>query len=269
MKYLEDINTNITTDKHMLPVTTDSMELEYQKIISSLYNIIGNSVEAMDQAHSEQVEYYTMWVHQIKTPISAMQLAFQTYATTENSKLLQQELFKIEQYVELALQYTKMSNLSTDLVIREYSLEEIVNQSIKKYAQLFIFKKLSVQIEEFHEKVITDSKWLSFILEQILSNAIKYTNQGGIKISYDNHTLQIADTGMGIRKEDIERIYEKGYTGYNGRLDKKASGIGLYMTKKVADSLAIRISISSEVGQGTTVELKFPEDKTLLKREYV
>jgi signal transduction histidine kinase len=261
--YLNSIRQRLSVDKHALPQVKNNIEEEYQQIINSLYEIIQSHVETIEKAHIEQVEYYTMWVHQIKTPISAMHLAFHSNLVNSQPNLLEQELFKIEQYVELALQYTKMKDLSTDLVIREYVLEDIVHQSVKKYAQLFIYKKLSLQIDEFHEIITTDSKWLAFILEQLLSNAIKYTNQGGIKISYEKRILKITDTGIGIRAEDLERIFQKGYTGYNGRLDKKASGIGLYLVKKVADSLAIKVEITSVVGKGTTAAVRFIEANSL------
>jgi signal transduction histidine kinase len=263
MKFLEDVKQNLTADKHSFLQPENALEQEYQVMISSLYDIIQNHVERLEKTHTEQVEYYTMWVHQIKTPISAMRLALQSSGAGEHRELMEQELFKIEQYVELALQYTKMKNLSSDLVIRDYPLEEVVNQSIRKYAQLFIYKKLSVHIEEFHATVTTDSKWLSFLLEQLISNAIKYTNQGGVEITYHDKTLKITDSGIGIRGEDTQRIFEKGYTGYNGRVDKKASGIGLYLAKKVADTLAIKLSISSEVGKGTVVAVTFPEDSVV------
>ncbi len=262
MRFLNDVKQHLTTDKHTLMESKDALEEEYQTLISSLYEINRNHVENLEKSHTEQVEYYTLWVHQIKTPISAMRLAIQSGGVSEYKELLEQELFKIEQYVELALQYTKTKNLSSDLVIREYPLQEIVNQSVKKYATLFIYKKLSVQIDVFQCNVTTDSKWLSFLLEQLISNAVKYTNQGGIRITFRNKTLSITDSGIGVRSEDLERIFEKGYTGYNGRVDKKASGIGLYLTKKVADSLALKIVIHSEVGKGTTASVTFPENTT-------
>lgn len=268
LTYLYEVNKHISLDKQLLPGTDNCIEMEYHKIIEALYDIILRHAETIERAHNEQVEYYTMWVHQIKTPISAMRLVLQRKEGFNHNELLEQELFKIEQYVELALQYTKIEHLSNDLVIREYELGEIVNQSVKKYAPLFIYKKLSLNIDEFHEIVVTDSKWLSFILEQLLSNAIKYTNQGGIKIAYRNGLL-ITDTGIGIREEDMERIFEKGYTGYNGRIDKKASGIGLYLTKKVADSLAVKIEIHSRVGKGTAVKLMFPENQDTITEKYI
>lgn len=263
MKFLHDIKEHLTADKHNFVLPDDILEEEYQAIISSFYEIIQDHEEQLEKSYSSQVEYYTMWVHQIKTPISAMRLALQSSSTGEYKELLEQELFKIEQYVELALQYTKLQKLSNDLIIRDYPLEEIVNQSIRKYAKLFIYKKLSVNIEEFHAVVTTDSKWLSFLLEQLLSNSIKYTNQGGVSISCSGKTLTITDSGIGIREEDLERIFEKGYTGYNGRVDKKASGIGLYLAKRVADALAITIEITSRVGCGTTARITFPEDSVI------
>jgi signal transduction histidine kinase len=261
LKCLEDIKQHLTTEEHHLPEPEGKIEETYQHIITSLYDDIKSQMSMMEKMHSEQVEYYTLWVHQIKTPISAMRLALQNgNPDAMNSSLFEQELFKIERYVEMALQYTKLKDLSSDLVIREYALEEIVHQSIKKYAPLFIYKKLSLNMEEFHAMITTDSKWLAFVLEQLLSNAIKYTDQGGITIEYKENALTITDTGIGIRKEDLKRIFEKGYTGYNGRIDKKASGIGLYLTKKVADTLAIKIEISSTVGEGTRVALLFQEE---------
>jgi signal transduction histidine kinase len=263
MRYLHDINSHLSSDKLIALKAGDAIEEEYLTMVSSLYEIVKNQLDAVEKSHTEQMEYYTMWVHQIKTPISAMRLALQSMEASEHLSLLGQELFKIEQYVELALQYNKLKELASDLVIREYALEEIVNQSVKKYAPLFIYKKLSVTIDEFHAAVNTDSKWLSFILEQLLSNAIKYTNQGGIRISFEDNTLRILDTGIGIRAEDMERLFEKGFTGYNGRVDKKASGIGLYLAKQAADSLALKLAIHSKVGEGTTVFVDFPKNNDL------
>lgn len=255
---------NITCDIQDFPRDSNIIEEKYHTIIEMLYQLLTDNTLIMENSHSEQMEYYTMWVHQIKTPISAMRLALQTREITENN-VLEQELFKIEQYVEMALQYIKINQLSSDLVIREYSLKNIVHASVKKYAALFIYKKLSVDIGNIDYTVLTDSKWFSFIIEQLLSNSIKYTNDGGIKIYPENGALVIEDTGIGIHAEDMERIFEKGYTGYNGRLDKKASGIGLYLVKKVAGFLSVRVTISSEVGAGTKAVLTFPEKEMIVE----
>jgi len=253
---IREIRANLSAFNHTLPDGAGPIEDEYAKIITQLYDMIEASRFETEKRHTEQTEYYTMWIHQIKTPISAMRLALQS---ADYDPVIEQELFKIEQYAEMALQYAKLGHIESDLVIREYRLSDIVKDSVRKYATLFIYKKLSVEIGDIYQVVLTDSKWLSFIIEQLLSNSIKYTNQGSITISTNSGCLVIKDTGIGIRPEDTERIFEKGYTGYNGRIDKKASGIGLYMAKKVADKLSIGIRITSEVGEGTTAILTFPE----------
>lgn len=254
----------LTGNNQDMPLAENMIEEKYQIMIETLYQLLKDNTLGMENAHSEQMEYYTMWVHQIKTPISAMRLALQSREIADTN-IIDQELFKIEQYVEMALQYIKIGQLSSDLVIREYSLKDIVYASVKKYATLFIYKKLSIDIGDCCVKVLTDSKWLSFILEQLLSNAVKYTNLGGVRIYLKEDALVIEDTGIGIRAEDMERIFEKGYTGYNGRLDKKASGIGLYLVKKVADSLSLKVSVSSETGVGTIVVLTFPKRDMFLE----
>lgn len=253
---LREINANLSAHAHLLPAPADAIEAVYHQMVAGLHAILDETSENLNTEKAEQLEYYTMWLHQIKTPIAAMRLALQ--AEGQNNPVYEQELFKIEQYVEMALQYVKLKDLSSDLVIREYSLRDIVSQSLKKYSTLFIYKKLSVELGGLDQMVLTDSKWLCFVIEQFLSNAIKYTPNGRISIYLAGGGLIIEDTGIGIRAEDLERIFEKGYTGYNGRLDKKASGIGLYMAKKVADQLAIKIKLVSKIGQGTTVRLDFP-----------
>jgi signal transduction histidine kinase len=248
---------HLTWDIHDMPLADNVLEGKYQEVVEELYKTVKDNVGLLEKSHADQMEYYTMWVHQIKTPISAMGLSLQNHNDAD-VPLIKQELFKIEQYVEMALQYVKINKLSSDLVIQEYALAGIVNYSVKKYAPLFIYKKISLELSEIDAKIQTDSKWLSFVIEQLISNSIKYTNQGSIKIYMKEEALIIEDTGMGIRAEDIKRIFEKGYTGYNGRIDKKASGIGLYLVKKVCDNLAIGIEIQSKVSVGTKAIVTFP-----------
>lgn len=244
-----------------LPKARNNIEESYEKIILLLVQLALHNVNELQQTHKEQIDYYTLWVHQIKTPISAIRLITGEEEQTESIKKVEQELFKIEQYVEMVLQYLRIQSLSSDLVLQPCPLLPIIKQCIKKYSSIFIYKKLSVTICVEEVSVITDEKWLAFLLEQILSNALKYTKEGGITITFEEHPqeywLCIQDTGIGIRKEDQNRIFEKGYTGYNGRMDKKASGIGLYLTKQVADKLNHSIEIQSEVNKGTSVIIGF------------
>ena len=161
----------------------------------------------------------------------------------------------------MALQNVKLGSLAGDLVIREEPLEPIVRECVRKYAPLFIAKHLSVQMEQLERTVTTDSKWLAFILEQLLSNAVKYTHAGGVRIACEGEWLVVEDTGVGIRAEDLQRVFEKGYTGHNGRMDKKATGIGLYLTRRVLTMLGHSIHIDARPGGGTRVHisLKRPE----------
>ncbi len=197
-------------------------------------------------------DYYTLWAHQIKTPIAAMRLLFQEEPRPE----LEGELLKIEQYVEMVLGYLRLGSDTTDYVLRSCDLDGLIRQSIRKYARLFILKKISLDFRETGKTVLTDEKWLAFVVEQILSNSLKYTPEGGrIRIYGDGETLVIADSGIGIQPEDLPRVFEKGFTGYNGREDKKSTGIGLYLCSQVMDRLNHGVSIASRPGQGTLVRL--------------
>lgn len=231
------------------------MEEDYTNLILTLNKEYKTYISKSDIAKSDMIDYYTMWVHQIKTPISAMKLLIQT-SESEISSDLSSELFKIEQYVEMVLSYIRLGSNENDFVIKEYDLDNIVRQAIKKYAPLFIRKKINLDFQPTTYKVLTDEKWLVFVIEQLLSNAIKYTNKGKISIyPLENKKLVIEDTGIGISKEDIPRIFDKGFTGYNGRTDKKATGLGLYLCKNILDKLSHKISIESEVGVKTKVIL--------------
>ena len=156
----------------------------------------------------------------------------------------------------MVLSYIRLGSNKNDFVLKEYDLDNIIRQAVRKYAPLFIRKKISLDFKPTNYKVLTDEKWLVFVIEQLLSNAIKYTNKGKISIySLENKKLVIEDTGIGISKEDIPRIFDKGFTGYNGRTDKKATGLGLYLCKNILDKLSHKISIESEVGVKTKVIL--------------
>ncbi len=206
-----------------------------------------------DSQRSDMEDYYTLWAHQIKTPIAAMRLLLQTQEHG-GSEELSLELFKIEQYVEMALQYLRSDSETTDYVLSEYDLDEIVRQAVRKYARMFIRKKLTLDFRETKLRVLTDEKWLVFVLEQLLSNAIKYTAPGGrISIYGAGEALVVEDNGMGIREEDLPRVFEKGFTGYNGRIDKKSTGIGLYLCKRILTRLGHTIVIQSKAGERTSV----------------
>lgn len=213
------------------------------------------------QKQQEMENFYTLWVHQIKTPIAAMSLLLQQN-TDSTAPVLRQELFKIERYAELTLEYLRIGSIASDLRAEPCCLSDVVRQAVKKYAPVFIYKKLPVVTEDLDRTVISDEKWLVFIIEQLLSNALKYTAAGEIRIwseytSEAGTVLHVRDTGIGIRAEDLPRVFERGFTGSVGRMDKRATGLGLYLCDTVARRLCHRLSIASRLGEGTCVSVHF------------
>ncbi|MEI3348232.1 MAG: ATP-binding protein [Dysosmobacter sp.] len=199
-------------------------------------------------------DYYTLWAHQIKTPIAAASLLLQENPPPREP--LEAELLKISQYVDMVLGYLRLDSASTDYVFQDTDLNALVRQAVRKFARLFILKHITLDFQEIHRTVLTDGKWLSFVVEQLLSNALKYTPAGGtVRIYGDGETLVIADTGIGIREEDLPRIFEKGFTGYNGRAGQKSTGIGLYLCRRVSEQLNHDLTIVSRPGQGTIARL--------------
>lgn len=226
-------------------------EEEYVALYNALFLRYRKEAQLAKEKNKEMLDYYSLWAHQIKTPIAALHLILQNQKNMDLS--LENELFKIEQYVEMVLSYLRLDSEETDYYFEEIDVDEVVREVIHKYSRLFIQKKLTLNFEKTELKFLTDEKWFSFVLEQILSNAIKYTFHGGVRIYHQENQLCIEDDGIGISEEDLPRIFEKGYTGYNGRIDKKSTGIGLYLTKEVTQRLGIKVSVHSIVGKGTCV----------------
>jgi signal transduction histidine kinase len=253
---LYELKSDIAISVDMLPVAMNQIEQDYRDLVQALFMDKQQYIARSDREGSDMLDYYTLWVHQIKTPIAAMRLILQGDATDQYHEL-QAQLFKIEQYVEMVMAYLRVGSESTDFLLKEYELEGMVKQAVRKYASMFIRKKISVKLGQLKAQVLTDEKWLCFAIEQVISNAIKYTKDGNISIDSENETtLVIRDTGIGIAPEDLPRICEKGFTGYNGRSDKRASGIGLYLTKQILMKLGHDISFESEVGKGTIVRIE-------------
>lgn len=260
-KILLDVKHSITATFSNLPIPKTMEEKDYQNLVITLYKDKVKLISKADQQNTELVEYFTLWAHQIKTPLSAADLLLQSGENNIKEDLANQ-IFEIEQYVDMALQYLRLDSMSSDLRLEEYSLLDIIRKAVKSHAKVFIYKKIKLNLEEIDTKVITDEKWLLFVLKQILSNSLKYTNQGEISISIEEEkTLVIKDTGIGIGEEDIPRIFERGFTGYNGRMNKKSTGLGLYLSKKVLDKLSHKITISSKIGVGTIVKIDLSSSK--------
>ena len=224
-------------------------EEDYKKIIELLYERCNALTNDYNFAIQDSKDYFSLWVHQIKTPISVLDMLMKD--DTQETRACRVELFRIEQYVDMVLNYFRLGSESKDLKIVEVSLDKIIKSCIRKYAPLFINKKLAINYEPTDSKILSDEKWLSFIIEQLISNAIKYTNTGSITISVMDGVISISDTGIGIQAEDLPRIFEKGYTGFNGRSGSKSSGLGLYLCSMAAEKLSLKLSVKSEPGKGS------------------
>lgn len=291
------------------PVAGSNLEREYQNLIRSLEELCREIRSEERIGRQEMADFYGMWVHQIKTPIAAMQLMLQSAdswaiyredrkedkketaekddtgaiaemdsevsgetdldrdaeneaETRQRIRELRMELFRIERYVEMVLTYLRVEDMSSDLSFDLCDLDQIIRQSLKKYSQMFILKKIHLEYQSVHQTILTDEKWLQFVLEQLLSNAVKYCKkEGNIRIYGEKRNgrnmLVIEDDGIGIQAEDLPRVFEKGFTGFNGRTEKKSTGIGLYLCKTVFDRLRHSIRLESEPGSGTKVFLDF------------
>ena len=269
-------------EQAQLPEAADDVEMLYHRLLENQSIARSESESSAAIRQSQMRDYYSMWVHQIKTPISAMKLLLEAEREelgllicdeeqqaslkelSDNVASFEDELFRIEEYVSMALQYQRVSSTENDFVLEKVSVDGVIRDTIKKYAKIMIRRHIGINYSGTGQDVYTDGKWLAFMLEQILSNAIKYTPQGGVTIETaeekDRFFITIKDTGIGIKAEDLPRVFEKGYTGYNGHADKKATGIGLYLCRQMADKLGHTIRMESELGKGTKVWIGFDLD---------
>ena len=267
-------------EQAQLPEATGDVEILYHRLLENQSIARSESESSAAIRQSQMRDYYSMWVHQIKTPISAMKLLLEAereelgqlicddeqsqYLLSDNMDSFEDELFRIEEYVSMALQYQRVSSTENDFVLEKVSVDGVIRDTIKKYAKIMIRRHIGINYSGTGQEVYTDGKWLAFMLEQILSNAIKYTPQGFVTTETaeekDRFFITIKDTGIGIKAEDLPRVFEKGYKGYNGHADKKATGIGLYLCRQMADKLGHTIRMESEIGKGTKVWIGFDLD---------
>ncbi len=246
-----------------LPAAQSPQEQAYQALLLALHTDRQKLKSNMNARYHDMTEYYTVWAHQIKTPIAAIRLALQN-EDTPLSRRLTGEVGRVEQYVQMALTYLRLGSDSSDYVIRSCALDDIVRPAVRRFAGEFIQRKIQLNYQMLNYTVITDEKWLGFVVEQVLSNALKYTPQGSVSIYMEPEgVLCIRDTGIGIAPEDLPRVFEKGYTGYNGRSHRKASGLGLYLCREILTRLGHSVSAESQVDHGTTIRIDLRQHKTM------
>lgn len=252
-------NTGALPDALVKPLDADEEDLI--NVINSLLEDIKTIKTDYFKSLNDTMEYYTVWAHQIKTPISAMRLTLQN-EDSELSRKLMLDLLHIDQYADMVMTYLRTTDGANDYVIKEFDLENVTREAAKKFSGEFIARKLRLVYDiPGGIKVLSDEKWLMFVIEQVLSNALKYTKEGYIKMSVEKPlTLVISDTGIGISRSDLPRVFEKGYTGCNGRTDKKASGIGLYLCARILKNLGHGIKAESDE-RGTSVKIDLYREK--------
>ena len=245
-----------------LPPADTVKEADYRSLVTLLAESRRAIRTQEEQRYGDMVDYYTMWAHQIKTPIASMRLTLQN-EDSDLARSLSGDLMRVEQYVEMVLVFLRLDSSTTDYVIRAHSLDDIVRLAVRKFAGEFIRRRLRLDYQPLDRTVVTDAKWLGFVVEQVLSNALKYTVSGSVTIAMDGDDLCIRDTGMGIAPEDLPRIFDRGFTGLNGRRDTRASGIGLYLCRRICRSLGHTIRASSVPNQGTEIRIGLGQKKTL------
>ena len=255
LRLLRRLEQEITLSTEQLPEPDGALEAQYQALVRALDADRRAQLTRSQQGYQELVEYYTVWAHQIKTPIAAMRLTLQGEDTPAARRLMT-ELGRVEQYVDMALTYLRLEEGGSDYVIRTCAVDDVVRAAVRRFAGEFIDRRIALDYTPVEWETVTDGKWLTFVVEQLLSNALKYTGQDGtIRIYREGDDLCIRDSGMGIAPEDLPRVFDMGYTGQNGRLDRRSSGIGLYLCRRICRNLRHEIRIESVPGVGTTVYL--------------
>lgn len=247
-----------------LPAPEKEGEAETQALVRRLTAEKAARESELECRYEESIEYFSLWAHQIKTPIASMRLSLQNEDTPLSQRLLS-ELFRIEQYADMVLTYLRLDSDSTDYLLKEYALDPLVRQALRRFAPEFVARRLTLHYTPFSASALTDEKWLSFVIEQLLSNALKYTKEGGITIVWEEPFLVIRDTGIGIAPEDLPRVFEKGYTGCNGRQNKRASGIGLYLCRRILKNLGHDLTLTSLPGKGTAARIDFSRKETRIE----
>lgn len=257
---------NITTfvDAEQIPRFDGIINEDLREIIELLQKEHTILCAEKEESYADMVNYYTVWVHQIKTPITSMRLLLESEDSRLGRELIS-ELRRIEGYVDMVLTFLRLNSDSTDYLIKEYELDDIVGAAVRSFSSEFIGRGIALNYRPLEKKVLTDKKWLLFVIEQVISNALKYTPSGSITITLEplsgGQSLIIRDTGIGISQADIPRVFENGYTGLNGRTDKKSSGIGLCLCRRICLALGHSIDIDSESGHGTSVRIGLERKK--------
>lgn len=262
MKSLHQALLTLPEEASRLPAAQTPEAEMYQALAAAYLRSSREATRQQEARQRESQEYFTLWLHQMKTPLAALDLMAQSDGEVDKP-LMRQELLKTRHYADMALTYQRLPSMRDDLELTEVALHPLCCACVRQLMPLFRYGGISLDMKPFAGKTLTDSKWLGFVITQVLTNALKYTPKGGsISIRLEAPcTLVIEDTGIGIRAEDVPRVFERGFTGLSGRVHEKSTGIGLYLCREIMRQLGHRIHLASEVGQGTRVSLALQRDK--------
>lgn len=241
-----------------LPPVGTPLAQAYRGVALALQRQLVTQQDTTQKQQTETRETLQLWTHQIKTPLTALDLLLQVQPVEASAA--RSEVANTQRYLEMILTYLKIADVNTDLVLTELPLTPLVQQTVRRLSRWFIAKDLHVEVEPL-PTVVGDAQWLGFIFEQVLTNAAKYTDRGGIRVFAQGDAVVVADTGIGILPQDLPRLFDRGYSGYNGRANQKATGLGLYLSQQIATRLGLHLSVTSTVGQGTQVALHFPQTR--------
>ena len=270
--FYQELKNNLRelNEKYLISEIIKTPDFYEGKILKEILQETGKSmlenVNYYKNIQEDYKEYIELWIHEIKIPIATSKMIIENNKT-KWTKSIEEELDKVENYTEQALYYARSNAVEKDYIITKTNLKEIVNNAILKNKSTLLYSKVILELNDLEKEVYTDSKWATFILNQIIQNSIKYARDDNKKIELfareknDKVILYIKDNGIGIKKGEITRVFEKGFTGDNGRLmGKKSTGIGLYLCKKLCDRLGLGIELNSEKDKGTEVRLIFPKN---------
>lgn len=254
----------LLTENHLEMVEPQNyIEQDYHDIVEKCQMDARMARDKASSDYNDMIEYFTVWAHQVKTPLAGLSLTVQNIDDDTLRQTLQSELVRTEEYVDMVMNYLRLQSNDSDYVFNPVEVNDVVRQEVRRMRTLFMSKKIGLSFDpEVSEgiKAVTDRRWLEFALGQILANAVKYSKSGVVSINVTPEFIEVKDQGIGISEEDLPRIFEKGYTGYNGRSDKKSTGIGLYLVKKAMASIGGDITITSKIGEGTCVRLLYKKD---------
>ena len=273
-KYFSNINNILESldKKYLLPEVLQEPNFmvgeNINDILKELSRDMHEQVKHYRNIQEEYREYIEMWVHEIKTPIASSKLLIENN-TNEVTRKIDTQMDRIENYVEQVLYYSRSDEVGKDYIIKKVGLSKLVKDVIKRNQRDFISKRISLQLGDLDEIIYSDTKWVEFILNQIIGNAIKYSKGKDDKIEIylkkisSAVVLTIKDHGVGIIERDLNRVFEKGFTGENGRKFGKSTGIGLYLCKKLTDRLGLGLQVQSEENVGTEISIIFPKSENI------